>query len=121
MADEATNPFAFIARLPDATITEEFEKHPGIFIRAALCEGKDRNVFIECVYGPQVPVPVYTLNVGGRGSLVLGEQEFRDIVSASLALFEGRQTEFGRAPTDRAKADTSLPVISTALTNGGEG
>lgn len=113
MAEEPTNPFAFIARLPDATITEGFEKHPGIFIRAALIEGPGRNVFIECVYGPAVPTVTYTLNVGGRGALVFGEQEFRDIVSAGLALFEGRQTDFSREPTERAKA--ALPVVPASL------
>lgn len=105
MADDATNPFAFIARLPDATVTQPFEKHEGIFIQAALIEGKGRNVFIECVSGPAVPTPVYTLNVGGRGSLVLGEQEFRDIASAALALFEIRQSPVKTEPTPRAAAE----------------
>ena len=110
-----TNPFKFISRLPDATITPPFEKHPGILISAALVEGKGRNVFIECVHGDKVPQVTYTLNVGGRGALVFGEQEFRDILSAGLALFETRQPGFyGDGPPSPAKA--ALPVISPDIT-----
>lgn len=85
-----SNPFDFLKRLPDATITEAFEKHPGIFIQAALVEGPNHNVFIEVIFGPKAPQVTYTLNIGGRGALVFGEQEFRDILSAGLALFEVR-------------------------------
>lgn len=116
MADHSNNPFAFIARLPDAVITQPFEKHPGIFIQAALIEGPGRNIFIECVFGPEVPQVTYTLNVGGRGALVFGEQEFRDIASASLALFEVRQSESKSEPTPRAEA--ALPVLPDTLSGG---
>lgn len=92
MADPVNNPFAFIARLPEATITQPYEKHPGVFIQAALIEGPGRNVFIEVIYGPKVPAVTYTVNVGGRGALVIPEQEFRDLVSIGLALFEIRTT-----------------------------
>lgn len=112
---EAENPFAYITRLADATITEPFEKHPGIFIQAALIEGEGRNVFIEAVFGPNVPAPVYTLNVGGRGSLVLGEREFRDIVSVGLSLFELRL--FPNRAEATPKAAAALPVIPGLLSD----
>jgi hypothetical protein len=103
MAEPVSNPFDFIARLPEATITAPFEKHPGIFVQAALIEGPGRNVFIEVIYGPNVPVVTYTVNVGGRGALVIAEQEFRDLVSSGLALFEIRST--GKdAPTSTSAA-----------------
>lgn len=108
------NPFAFISRLPDATLTAPFEKHPGVFISAALVEGKGRNVIIETLHGEAVREPVYTLNVGGRGSLVIGEQEFRDIVSAGLAMFEARQKGFDiEFPTPTSAAE--LPVLPSTL------
>ena len=103
MAEQVSNPFDFIARLPEATITQPYEKHPGVFIQAALIEGPGRNVFIEVIYGPKVPVVTYTVNVGGRGALVIAEQEFRDLISSGLALFEIRTT--GKdTPTSTAAA-----------------
>lgn len=111
---ETANPFAFIARLPQATLTPPFEKHPGVFISASLVEGKGRQVVIETLHGDTVREPVYTLNVGGRGSLVVAEQEFRDIVSAGLAMFEARQKGFSiEFPTPVASAD--LPTLPAAL------
>ena len=109
------NPFDFLTKLPDATVTEPYEKHPGIFISAALVEGAGRNIFIEAIHGDNVPQPTYTLNVGGRGSLVFGEQEFRDILSASLALFEVRQPGFSKdGPTPPSAA--GLPKLPGSLT-----
>lgn len=117
MADEPANPFAYITKLPQATLSgPPFEKHPGIFISAALVEGKGRNVFIEAVHGPNVPQPVYTLNVGGRGSLVFGEQEFRDIASAALALFEARLTGYTKETV--TPIDEALPTLPDFM--GGE-
>jgi hypothetical protein len=80
----------YLNRLPEATITQPYEKHPGIFVQAALVEGPGRNVFIEAIFGPNVPVTTYTINVGGRGALVIAEQEFRDLLSSALFLFEIR-------------------------------
>ncbi len=105
MAEPVSNPFEFIARLPEATITNPYEKHPGVFIQAALIEGPGRNVFIEVIYGPKVPTVTYTVNVGGRGALVIAEQEFRDLLSSGLALFEVRTTgKDGPTPTSAAVA-----------------
>jgi len=107
MTNQVANPFDFITRLPEASITQPYEKHPGIFIQAALIEGPGRNVFIEAIFGPNVPTVTYTVNVGGRGSLVIAEQEFRDLLSSGLALFEIRTTA-SEAPTPTsaaAKAD----------------
>ena len=102
MAEFSANPFAFIMRLPDATVTPPFEKHPGVFIQAGLVEGEGHNVVFEKVSGEGF-AKTYTLNIGGRGALVFGEQEFRDLLSAGLALFELGQT--GRAePTSTARA-----------------
>ena len=112
---EQKNPFDFLTRLADATVTAPFEKHPDIFVSAALVEGPGRNVFIECIHGDKVPQITYTLNVGGRGALVIGEQEFRDILSAGLALFETRSPGFFKdAPTPLSSA--GLPVISPDVT-----
>ena len=99
------NPFAFLARLPDATITQPFEKHEGVFIQGAFIEGVGRTVVIETVFGPKVPAPIYTLNIGGRGSLVMDEQQFRDIASAAIALFEVRQSPGKTEPTPVSTAD----------------
>lgn len=90
MADTARDPNAFIKRLPETTITQPFEKHPGIYVQAALVEGPNRNVFVETIFGPNVPVTTYTVNIGGRGALVIGEQEFRDLLASALFLFEMR-------------------------------
>ena len=106
MTKPVTNPFAFIARLPEAAITQPYEKHPGVFIQAALIEGPGRNVFIEAIFGPNVPTVTYTVNVGGRGSLVIAEQEFRDLLSSGLALFEIRTT-VNDAPTNTSDALTA--------------
>lgn len=114
-----THPFDFLKRLPDAVITDPFEKHPGVFICAALVERKQGNVFIECVFGPAVTQVVYTLNVGGRGALVLGETEFRDIISAAMALFETRQPGFYKeGPTSPSTA--GLPDVSALVSCAGE-
>lgn len=107
------NPFDFLKRLPEATLTAPFEKHPGIFIQAALIEGPGRNVFIECIFGPNVPNVTYTVNVGGRGSLVIPEQEFRDLLSSGLALFEVRTTA-KEEPTPPSAAE--LPDLAEFLT-----
>lgn len=107
-----SDPYAFLSRLPDAIVTERFEKHPGIFISAALVEGKGRNVFLERIDGPGVPEVTYTLNIGGRGALVYGEQEFRDIVSIGLTMFEVNQPGFV-AP---AKPDVAPLPDMTGLT-----
>jgi hypothetical protein len=48
---------------------------------------------------------VYTVNVGGRGALVIAEQEFRDLLSSGLALFEIR-TSAKEAPTPTSCALT---------------
>ena len=76
-----------IKRLPSATTTGSYEKTEGVFIESALVEGKGKQVFVETVYGPNVPTQVYTLNIGGRGALVFPEQEFRDILASLLALY----------------------------------
>jgi len=110
MADKVANPFAFINRLPEATITQPFEKHTGVFVQAALVEGPGRNVFVEVISGPKVPVRTYTVNVGGRGALVIAEQEFRDLLSSGLALFEIHTTSKD-APTNPAAALPSMPAI----------
>lgn len=111
-----SNPFDFITRLPDAVITPPFEKHPGIFIQAAMVEGKGHNVFIEVIYGPKCPQVTYTLNIGGRGALVFGEQEFSDLLSSGLALFEVRSLSFvGDQPTSPQAA--ALPEVPAILTD----
>lgn len=118
MVDQS-NPFDFLKRLPDATLTEPYEKHPGIFIQAALIEGPGRNVFIEAIFGPNVPQVTYTVNVGGRGSLVIPEQEFRDLLSSGLALFEARSPGFaskGNKPTPLSSI-AALPSLPSILTD----
>lgn len=114
MTDQVANPFAFIARLPEATLTQPVEKHPGVFIQAALIEGPGRNVFIEAIFGPKVPTVTYTVNVGGRGALVIAEQEFRDLLSSGLALFEVRTTQKDE-PTPTTAAD--LPDLPDFLSS----
>lgn len=98
-----SNPFDFLKRLPDAQITGDFEQSPGIKINGAFCEKS--NVLVNVMHGPKVPQITWTLSVAGRGALVMGEQEFRDLLSAGLALFEVRSPGFSAPePTSPQKA-----------------
>lgn len=105
MGDKTPDSNAYLARLPDATLTQPYEKHPGVFVQAALVEGPGRNVFIEVIFGPNVPVTTYTVNVGGRGALVIAEQEFRDLLVSGLFLFEMRTSKPEEVVVAPGKAD----------------
>ncbi len=73
-----TTAFDFLKRLPDATVQGDYEKEPGLLINAAYIDGTKSNVLVNVMHGAKVPQITWTVSVAGRGSLVMGEQEFRD-------------------------------------------
>jgi hypothetical protein len=73
--------------LPEAQLTGEFQKAPGINIDGSFC----RNALVNVIHGDAVPTKTYTIGVNGRGSLVMEEQEFRDLLASMALLFDSRQ------------------------------
>lgn len=80
-------PMQFFDRLPKAHSTGEFQKAPGVSIDGTFCN----NALINVIHGDNVPVKTYTVGVNGRGSLVMEEGEFRDLLAAAALLFDSRQ------------------------------
>lgn len=78
--------FDFLARLPVAETTGEFPKSPGVNIDATFL----RNALVNVLSGEKVPNTTYTIGVNGRGSLVMEEAEFRDLLSSMIKMFEVR-------------------------------
>jgi hypothetical protein len=87
MAEAAKNPFEFLARLPDAQMSGEVVREPGVLINGAWC---GKHALVNVLYGDKMPNPTYTIGIAGRGTLQMAEQEFRELLSSMLALFEMR-------------------------------
>ena len=79
--------FDFLASLPEAQTTGVVSRAPGILIDGAFIG----NTLVNVLFGENVPNTTYTVGINGRGSLVMEEQEFRDLLSSMLALFDARQ------------------------------
>lgn len=104
---EAANPFDFLKRLPDAQISGEVAKDAGVLINGAWA---GEHALVNVLYGDKVPQTTYTIGITGRGTLQMGEQDFRTLLSAMLALFEVRSPGFGvkTQPTSPSKAGLPL-------------
>lgn len=85
-----TTPYDFLDRLPASTMTGEFERSPGVNINGTFAG----NALVNVLSGTNVPTTTYTVGIGGRGSLVMEEQEYRDLLSSMLFLFEARSPGF---------------------------
>jgi hypothetical protein len=102
MADKP-NPFDFLKRLPDANLSGAVERADGLMIDGAWCGD---HALVNVLYGDKMPGATYTLGIAGRGTLQMTEQDFRDLLSAGLALFEARSPGFNVAagPTSPSAA-----------------
>lgn len=78
--------FDFLRRLPTAEVTGKFEKSPGVTIDGAFRQ----NALVNVLFGEKVPRVTYTIGVNGRGSLVMEEEEFRDLLTTMIKMFEVR-------------------------------
>lgn len=78
--------FDFLKRFTPAEHVGEFEKTPGINIDGAWL----REALVNVLSGEKVPQVTYTIGVQGRGSLVVAEQEFRDLLMAMIKMAEVR-------------------------------
>lgn len=78
--------FDFLKRLPVAQITGVFEKSPGVNIDGSFL----RNALVNVLFGEKVPRITYTIGMSGRGSLVMEEEEFRDLLTTMIKMFEVR-------------------------------
>lgn len=92
MAEAAKNPFDFLKRLPDAQISGEVAKSAGVLINGAW---SGEHALVNVLYGDKVPQTTYTIGITGRGTLQMTEMDFRNLLSAMLALFEVRSPGFG--------------------------
>lgn len=108
-----TNAFEFLTRLPDAQISGEVEKSPGVIINGAWA---GEHALVNILYGDKIPNQTYTIGITGRGTLQMGEQEYRDLLSAMLALFEVRSPGFAAKGNITSPSSAGLPVMSSALT-----
>lgn len=72
--------FDFLKRFRPAEHVGAFEKTPGITIDGAFVG----NALVNILYGEKVPQRTYTIGVNGRGSLVVDEQEFRDLLMSMV-------------------------------------
>ena len=91
MSESTPNPFSFLTRLPDAELSGSVEKAPGVMIDGAW---SGERALTNVLYGEKVAEPTYTIGITGRGTLQMGEQEFRELLSAMLGLFESRSPGF---------------------------
>lgn len=101
------NPFDFLKRLPDAQMSGEVAKSPGVMINGAWC---GQHALVNVLYGDDVAQTTYTIGITGRGTLQMGEQEFRDLLSSMIALFEIRSPGFASkgVPTSPSAAAQSV-------------
>lgn len=76
--------FDFLKRFRPAEHVGAFEQSPGINIDGAFVG----NALVNILFGENVPQRTYTVGVGGRGSLVVAEQEFRDLLMSMLKTAE---------------------------------
>jgi hypothetical protein len=82
--------FEFLRSLPEAGYVGAFEKSPGINIDGAFIG----NALVNILFGEKVPAKTYTIGVNGRGSLVMEEQEFRDLLASMIKTFESQKLGF---------------------------
>lgn len=110
------NPFAFLARLPDAQMSGVVDKAPGVQIDGAWA---GQHALVNCLFGDKVPEPTYTIGITGRGTLQMSEQDFRDLLSSMLAVFESRSPGFAAktGPTSPSLA-SDLPLMPDILKGG---
>lgn len=78
--------FDFLKRFAAAEHVGVFEKTPGVNIDGAFL----RNALVNVLFGEKVPAVTYTIGVNGRGSLVVEEQEFRDLLMSMIKMAEVR-------------------------------
>jgi hypothetical protein len=78
--------FDFLNRFRPAEHVGVFEKNPGINIDGAFVG----DALVNVLFGEKVPQITYTIGVGGRGSLVVAEQEFRDLLMSMVKMAEVR-------------------------------
>lgn len=78
--------FSFLNRFSKAEHVGVFEKTPGINIDGAW----KGNALVNILFGEKVPRITYTIGVNGRGSLVVEEQEFRDLLMSMILVAETR-------------------------------
>lgn len=76
--------FDFLKRFRPAEHVGVFEKTPGINIDGAFVG----NALVNILFGDNVPQRSYTIGVGGRGTLCLAEQEFRDLLMSMVKTAE---------------------------------
>ena len=96
------NAFEFLTRLPDAQLTGDFEKSPGVTISGAWT---GNNALVNCLHGDAVKERTYTIGISGRGTLQIPEQEYRDLLSSMISMFEYMSPNFNRvAATSFAEA-----------------
>lgn len=109
---EQKNPFDFLKRLPDASLSGTHQKAEGVMIDGSWC---GKHALVNVLHGDQMPQQTWTIGIAGRGTLQMGETEFRELLSSMLALFEYRSPGFtgGLVPTSPS---TGLPVISSDIT-----
>lgn len=109
---EQKNPFDFLKRLPDASLTGTHPKGEGVLIDGSW---SGTHALVNVLHGEKMPQQTWTIGIAGRGTLQMGETEFRELLSSMLALFEYRSPGFvgGLTPTSPS---TGLPVISSDIT-----
>lgn len=106
------NPFHFLTRLPDAQMSGVVEKQPGVMIDGAWA---GNHALVNALFGEKVPQTTYTIGITGRGTLQMGEQEFRDLLSAMLAVFESRSPGFNYEKGPTSPSQAALPTIPEVL------
>jgi hypothetical protein len=106
------NPFAFLSRLPDAEMSGVVDKAPGVKIDGAWA---GQHALVNCLFGEKVPQTTYTIGITGRGTLQMGEQEFRDLLSSMLAVFESRSPGFAVKSGPTSPSAAGLPLMPDVL------
>ncbi len=92
--------FGFLERLPEATeFHHGYEKSEGVKIGYAIVD----NALVNVLFGEKSPRPRYEIGVGGRGSLFMEEQEFRNLLSSMIKVFETRSPGYVPPPESSAE------------------
>lgn len=105
--------FDFLKRFAAAEHVGAFEKHPGVTIDGAWL----RDALVNVLYGPKVPQRTYTIGHNGRGSLVLAEQEFRDLLMSMIKMAEVMTPGYFEAgrPVPPHVSGSPTPVVSSSF------
>ena len=112
MTLDTNNPFYFLCRLPEAQMSGIVDKAPGVQIDGAWA---GEHALVNVLFGEKVAQPTYTIGITGRGTLQMPEQEFRDLLSAMLAVFESRSPGFAAKGKPTPPAVAALPGLPAAL------